>query len=88
MSSREVPQSRVIEPDPTARAILESVASSTGGSVYSEDDLGGVKRKLHELIGEGSTVVEGEKSTRLALTPYLALAALLPFGLLMWRRER
>jgi von Willebrand factor type A domain len=75
-------------PDPTARAILESVASSTGGSVYSEDDLGGVKRKLRELIGEGPTIVEGEKSTRLALTPYIALAALLPFGLLMWRRER
>jgi von Willebrand factor type A domain len=75
-------------PDPAARASLESVASSMRASVFAEDDLGGAEHKIHELVGDGPTVVDGEKRTTLELAPYIALAALVPFGLLMWRRER
>ena len=32
--------------------------------------------------------VEGEEAGKVPLAPYLAAAALFPFGLLLWRRDR
>jgi len=85
--SRGVPEPQYI-PDPSARAALDRLAASANGTVYSEDQLDAVRSKVRALLGSGPSVVEGEKAGQLALAPYLAAAALLPFGLLLWRRDR
>jgi hypothetical protein len=75
-------------PDPKARSILDGVATLTGGTVYSERELGAATRRARELLGTGRTVTEGERRSRTALAPYLALTAFLPLALLLWRRDR
>jgi hypothetical protein len=75
-------------PDPSARATLDRLAASANGAVYTEGQLGPATAKARELLGKGPTVVRGEDAGQLALAPYLAVAALLPFGLLLWRRDR
>jgi von Willebrand factor type A domain len=75
-------------PDPSARATLERLAASTGGAVYSESQLGAAERKARALLGSGPTIVQGERAGKIALAPYLAVVALIPFGLLLWRRDR
>ena len=75
-------------PDPTSRRTLETLATATGGSVYSDRDSGAAAAKARELIGEGPTVVQGERRVRYALSPYLAGAAFVPLALLLWRRDR
>ena len=75
-------------PNASARPTLDRLAASTGGSVYSENQLGAAGRKVRALLGSGPTVVQGERAGKIALAPYLAVVALLPFGLLLWRRDR
>lgn len=75
-------------PDPSARGTLDRLAASTRGAVYSEGQLGPAAAKARELLGSGPTVVRGEEAGQLVLAPYLAAAALVPFGLLLWRRDR
>ena len=85
--SRGVPEPQYIA-DPSSRAALDRLAASTQGAVYSEDQLDAATSKAHDLLASGPSVVQGEKAGQLALAPYLAAAALLPFGLLLWRRDR
>ena len=75
-------------PDPRSRGILEAAATSLGGSVYDENQLGAAIAKARELLGDGTTVARGEQRNRIALAPYLAGAAFLPLTLLLWRRDR
>ena len=75
-------------PDPRARGLLERLAASTEGSVFDERNVDAVVQRTRQYLGSGPTVVEGQTSGRDALAPYLALAAFLPFGVLLWRRDR
>jgi hypothetical protein len=75
-------------PDPGARAILDSAATTVGGTVFDESQLAEAISKARSLLGSGPTVREGERRNRLALAPYLAGATFLPLVLLLWRRER
>lgn len=85
--SRGVPEPQY-RPDPSARAVLDRLAASSKGAVYSEGQLGAAASKARDLLGDGPSVVRGEQAGQLALAPYLAAAALVPFGLLLWRRDR
>ena len=85
--SRGVPEPQYIA-DPSARPTLDRLAASSQGAVYSEDQLDAATSKARDLLASGPSVVQGEKAGQLALAPYLAAAALLPFGLLLWRRDR
>lgn len=85
--SRGVPEPQYVA-DPSARAALDRLAASSQGAVYSEDELDSATSKAHELLASGPSVVQGEKAGQIALAPYLAAAALAPFGLLLWRRDR
>lgn len=76
------------EPDPAARGILDRLAGSTRGHVYGEEDVGVAARTARRLLGSGPTVVEGQVRGRDVLAPYLAFAAFLPLGLLLWSRDR
>jgi hypothetical protein len=75
-------------PDPRSRAILDAAATTLRGRVFAEAELGRAIGAARDAIGEGPTVVQGERRNRLALAPYLAGAVFLPLGLLLWRRDR
>jgi hypothetical protein len=85
--TRDVPEPQYL-PDPSARAALDRLAASADGAVYSESQVDAATTKARELLGEGPSVVIGEQAGQLELAPYLAFAALLPFGVLLWRRDR
>ena len=85
--SRGVPEPQY-RPDPSARATLDRLAASVHGAVYSEGEIDAASREARALLGSGPTVVEGEEAGKVPLAPYLAAAALFPFGLLLWRRDR
>ena len=85
--TKSVPEPQYL-PDPSARLTLDRLAASVRGAVYSETQVDAVQGKAREFLGSGPTVVTGEQAGQLALAPYLAAAALLPFGLLLWRRDR
>ena len=76
-------------PQPESRAILESLAAATGGRAFDEADLTGAERQVHTDVGSGKVEeVASERGHRLPLAPYLAAVAVLPLGLLLWRRDR
>jgi hypothetical protein len=76
-------------PQPESRAILESLAAATGGRAFDEADLTGAERQVHADLGSGKAeAVASERGHRLPLAPYLAAVAILPLGLLLWRRDR
>jgi hypothetical protein len=75
-------------PDPAGRTLLEALAVATGGSVYAESEAGAAARKARELVGSGPTRAQGVQEARSGLAAYLALAALLPVGLLLARTDR
>jgi len=85
--TRGVPEPQYL-PDSSARSVLDRLAASTQGAVYSEAQVDAAEGKARELLGSGPSVVTGEHAGQLALAPYLAFAALFPFGLLLWRRDR
>ncbi len=74
--------------DPSARGELERLASALDGNVYGEDNLSSMRRKAASLVGSGPTAVEGTRTSRWAIAPYGAIAALVPLCLLLWRRDR
>ena len=75
-------------PDPRSRRILDDAATTLGGYVYEENELGAAIAKAHSLLGDGTTVTRGERRNDVALAPYLAGAIFLPLVLLLWRRDR
>lgn len=75
-------------PDPRSRAILEQAADTLGGRVFGEGELDDAIAAARSALGDGTTVVQGQKRNRIALAPYLAGAIFLPLALLLWRRDR
>jgi hypothetical protein len=76
-------------PEPASAAILRSLAAATGGRELEEGDVAGVERQVRTDLGSGpAATVQEQRGSRLALAPYLAAIALLPLGLLLWRRDR
>lgn len=75
-------------PDPRSRGILDAAAETLGGRVFAEDELDRAIAASRDALGEGPTVVQGEKRNRVALAPYLAGAVFVPLALLLWRRDR
>jgi hypothetical protein len=79
---------RQYRPDPSSRVVLDGIARSVSGFVYTEEQLHAATQKARELVDTGPTVVRGEQGRRVALAPYLAAALLVPLGLLLWRRDQ
>jgi hypothetical protein len=74
-------------PQPRARDTLDRVASLIGGRVVSEDDPDGLIAAAREIVGEGETRERDLEGERIALMPYVTLAAVLPLGFLLLRRN-
>ena len=75
-------------PNPAARADLDALAAATDRDGFDESELDEVAPRVRSLLRKGPTVTEGVRKTRLALAPYLLACAMLPLGVLLWRRDR
>jgi hypothetical protein len=76
------------QPDPRARTLLSGVAAAVDGSVYGEEELAPAAAEARRLVGDGPTTSRGERRDRVALAPYLTVAAFLPLTILLRRRDR
>ena len=74
--------------DPTADETLERFAAIVNGNTFTEGQRAEIQGSLRKLLGDGPTVVRGERNEHVALAPYLAASAFLPLLLVLWRRER
>ena len=55
--------------------------------MFSESDLGSVQDAAADFFGSGPTKARPFAGERVALMPYVTLAAFLPLALLLWRRN-
>jgi hypothetical protein len=74
-------------PNPALGARLGEVSSLVGGRVFSEGELGEVRAAAEDFFGSGPTKARPFEGERLALMPYVTLAAFLPLAFLLWRRN-
>jgi len=75
------------QPDPAARAKLAHAASFVRGRVFSEDELVEVGDAARRIFGSGPTRPRAIEGQRVALMPFVTLAAFIPLLFLLWRRN-
>jgi hypothetical protein len=75
-------------PDPSSGDSLRRIADAIGATYVSENDLQQAIGFVRKRLGNGPTLVEGERRHDIPLAPPLAAAAFLPLLLLLWRRDR
>jgi hypothetical protein len=74
-------------PQPGSKDTLDRVASLVRGRAFTEDDVGGITAAAREIVGEGEMRERELEGERIALMPYVTLAAVLPLGFLLLRRN-
>lgn len=74
-------------PNPGSGAVLASLADATGGAVFGERQAAAAAKAVRDALGSGPTVRLGLEPHTRALGRFLALVALLPLGLVLWRRN-
>lgn len=74
-------------PDPASVETVSKLARAAHAKSFSERELDGAKRELRRLLGEGASRPLWEKRSRTELAPWLSLAALVPLGFILWRRN-
>ncbi|HEU6446504.1 MAG TPA: hypothetical protein VFL61_15730 [Gaiellaceae bacterium] len=75
------------EPDPASADSAEGLASAAGGQAFDEDELGDAIGAARTVLGEGETVTRAVETDIDPLAPYVFLAALVPLGFLLYRRN-
>jgi len=73
-------------PEPTTQVVRRFV-DATGGRVFGEADLGAAAAAVRAAVGHGPRVRTGTFSSSTDLAAYFVLAAVLPLGLLIRRRN-
>ena len=74
-------------PDPASAAALQSLAGAAGATVLGERRAADAARAVRTALGTGPTVRLGIEPRIRALGRFVALAALLPLALVLWRRN-
>lgn len=74
-------------PDPRSLEAVGQLAETAGGLAFAEGEAGTAAAELRRLLGTGPSRPLWEESARIELAPWLALAALLPVGFVLWRRN-
>jgi hypothetical protein len=74
-------------PDPIGATSIAELAVTTDGVALPEGDPGRVASAARRLLGDGPHAGELEEQRKLSLAPFLAVAALGPLALLLWRRN-
>jgi hypothetical protein len=73
-------------PEPTAPTV-ERFVGATGGRAFGEDNLAAAAARLRADAGRGARVRLGTETDSTDVAPYLVLAAFVPLGLLIFRRN-
>ena len=73
--------------DPSSERRTEELARATGGEVFSPGDTDGIVGAVRKSVGSGPEVEGGRLLRVVGLGQWFALAALLPVGYLLWRRN-
>jgi hypothetical protein len=74
-------------PEPRANDIVDGFASLTNGGAYTSSSLGQASHRIRQLLGKGEEIQQGTRTQTITLTRYIALAALLAAGFVLWRRN-
>ncbi len=74
-------------PNPASGAALASLAEATGGAVFGERQAAAAAKAVRDALGSGPTARLGLEPHTRPLGRFLALLALLPLGLVLWRRN-
>jgi hypothetical protein len=74
------------KPDPGSGAFLQRVATSLHGTVVSENDVAGAAAAARAALGAGP-IKKVSETARVALMPWVTLAAFAPLAFLLWRRN-
>jgi hypothetical protein len=74
-------------PAKNSEATIQRVAGLMGGRAFSEDDVSAAGDAVVDILGEGETSDRTIAGARVALMPWVTLAAFLPLGFLLWRRN-
>lgn len=73
--------------DPTGEAVLDGLADAMSGHSFGENDLGAVIAQARADLGRGPLESQGVQRSRMPLAPWLVLAAVVPLGLVLRRRN-
>jgi hypothetical protein len=73
--------------DVSSEQRTEQLASATGGKVFSPGNTDGIVNAVRDAVGSGPRVERGQLLRVVALGQWFALAALVPLGYLLWRRN-
>jgi hypothetical protein len=73
-------------PDPRARSSAQRVATAGGGQLLGENEAA-IVSAVKSFVGSGPETTLRQQRTRVSLGPYVALAALLPLGFVLVRRN-
>jgi hypothetical protein len=74
-------------PDPTSAQLLGSLATALGTPTFTDRNLGAAVQTIRAALGEAPGQKESRKLHKQALAPFLALGALLPLVIVLWRRN-
>ena len=74
-------------PNPAFGARLAEVSSIVGGRVFDEAELAAAQNAAEDFFGSGPTRARPFGGERVALMPYVTLAAFVPLAFLLWRRN-
>jgi von Willebrand factor type A domain-containing protein len=72
--------------DPSSGAFLQRVAGSLHGTAVADGDVSGAASAVRASLGAGPVQTVTEPA-RLALMPYVTLAAFVPLAFVLWRRN-
>lgn len=75
------------EPDPRSGAVLQQAAAQMDARILSEEEESQATAAVRAAIGAGETVDVTHEAGRLALMPWIALAALVPLAFVLLRRN-
>lgn len=74
-------------PDPASRRTASRLAAAANGQAFGETDAGRAASALLRQLGSGTLEPRWQERARTELAPWLALAALVPLGVILWRRN-
>lgn len=75
------------EADARSISLLNAAAEATGGTVFSERQIGQAKAQAHRIVGHGQLTARISAYARTSLAGWFALGAVLPLAFLLWRRN-
>jgi hypothetical protein len=75
------------QPDPASAAAADAYAQAVGGRAFDEDEVDEAIDAARDAVGTGRSTLRIEAADVRPLGPFVFLAALLPLGFLLWRKN-